>query len=391
MDTINITEKDEPSISDTNGYKQQDPEDIQIPVPWGYISVMKHLGKLWGSRDKQPILAIHGWQDNAGSFDSLAPLLSSNLPVLSIDLPGHGYSSHVPSGQFYYIFWDGVIILRKWWGPRWVQPIVALHGRQDNAGSFDTLIPLLPDDISVLCLDMPGHGLSSHYPKSQYYYVYWDGVIILRRIVKYFKWTKVKLLGHSLGGAISFLYAASYPNEVDILISLDIVSPSVRDITKTAEITGENIDKFLKYENLTLDNIPCYEYSEMMDIVVAAYNGSINEKGAEILMKRGIQASYIPKKFYFSRDPRLKVSTLGMLSLDLVLAYASKITCAYLNIRAVPGMDFEQPENYQKVLDKIKISAKKYEYHEVNGTHHVHLINPERIAPIIKNFINKIK
>lgn len=77
-----------------------------------------------------------------------------------------------------------------------------------------------------------------------------------------------------------------------------------------------------------------------------------------------------------------------MLSLDLVLAYASKIKCSYLNIRAVPGMEFEQPENYQKVLDEIKINAKKYEYHEVNGTHHVHLINPERIAPIINNFIS---
>lgn len=79
----------------------------------------------------------------------------------------------------------------KWWGPTGIQPIVALHGRQDNAGSFDTLIPLLSDDISILCLDMPGHGLSSHYPKSQYYYVYWDGVILLRRIVKYFSWNKV--------------------------------------------------------------------------------------------------------------------------------------------------------------------------------------------------------
>lgn len=68
---------------------------------------------------------------------------------------------------------------------------MALHGRQDNAGSFDKLVPLLPDDVSVLCLDMPGHGLSSHYPKSQYYYVYWDGVVLLRRIVKHFNWTKV--------------------------------------------------------------------------------------------------------------------------------------------------------------------------------------------------------
>ena len=66
-----------------------------------------------------------------------------------------------------------------------------LHGRQDNAGSFDKLIPLLPKSISVLCLDLPGHGLSSHYPEGEYYYVHWEGAICLRRIVAYFKWNKV--------------------------------------------------------------------------------------------------------------------------------------------------------------------------------------------------------
>lgn len=50
-------------------------------------------------------------------------------------------------------------------------------------------------------------------------------------------------------------------------------------------------------------------------------------------------------------------------------------------------MKFEQPENYQKVLDIIKSGARKFEYHEVIGTHHVHLNEPEKIAPIIKNFL----
>ncbi|XP_070514110.1 probable serine hydrolase isoform X3 [Cardiocondyla obscurior] len=278
----------------------------------------------------------------------------------------------------------------KWWGSNEVQPILALHGRQDNAGSFDALMPLLSDDISVLCLDMPGHGLSSHYPKSQFYYVYWDGVMFLRRIIKHFKWNKVKLLGHSLGGAISFLYAASYPDEVDSLISLDIASPSVRDVKKTAAVTGQYIDRFLNYELLTLDNVPCYEYDEMLEIVEKAYDGSITKEGAEILMKRGMQPAYQKNKYYFSRDPRLKVSLLGILSLDLVLEYASQIKCAYLNIRAVPGMKFEQPENYQKVLDIIKVGAKKFEYREVKGTHHVHLNEPEKIAPIIKDFLQDL-
>ncbi|KAK1134083.1 hypothetical protein K0M31_011868 [Melipona bicolor] len=275
----------------------------------------------------------------------------------------------------------------KWWGPIDRQPLVALHGWQDNAGTFDRLIPLLPPDLAILAIDLPGHGLSSHLSTGQFYYVFWDGLIILRRIAKYYKWNKVRLLGHSLGGAISFLYAASYPDEVEFMISLDIASPSVKDITKTPLIIGDSIDKFLKYELLQSDGIPSYSYDEVLTIVEDAYKGSITKEGAMILMKRGLRPASEPERYYFSRDPRLKVSVLGMISLDLVLAYAARIKCAYLNIRAVPGMKFDHPEYYEKILDQIKLGAKKFEYHKVEGTHHVHLNNPERIAPIINNFI----
>ena len=87
----------------------------------------------------------------------------------------------------------------------------------------------------------------------------------------------------------------------------------------------------------------------------------------------------------------VQVSSLGMLSLDLIFAYAAQIKCAYLNIKAIPGMPTEQPENYQKVLDIIKKTARIFEYHEVEGAHHVHLNNPERVAPIINQFISSLK
>ncbi|EZA46786.1 putative serine hydrolase, partial [Ooceraea biroi] len=109
-------------------------------------------------------------------------------------------------------------------------------------------------------------------------------------------------------------------------------------------------------------------------------------EAAEILMKRGMQPAHERGKYYFSRDPRLKVSFLGVLSLDLILQFASQIRCPYLNIRAIPGQTIHG-ENYGKVLEKVEEGVRRFEYHEVEGTHHVHLNEPEKVAPIINRFL----
>lgn len=54
-------------------------------------------GKWWGRTDRRPLVALHGWGDNAGSFERLASALRG-VPVLALDLPGHGLSSRVPRG-----------------------------------------------------------------------------------------------------------------------------------------------------------------------------------------------------------------------------------------------------------------------------------------------------
>lgn len=121
-------------------------------------------------------------------------------------------------------------------------------------------------------------------------------------------------MGHSLGGAISFLYASIYPDEVDFVISLDIASPCVRNIDKMVPVTGDHIDKFLKYENLTLDSMPCYEREEMIEIALNAYGNSVTRESVEILMKRGMQPAIKSGQYYFSRDSRLKASSILILS-----------------------------------------------------------------------------
>lgn len=47
----------------------------------------------WGEPGQAPVIAVHGWLDNAGSFDLLAPLLEG-CHVIALDSAGHGHSGN---------------------------------------------------------------------------------------------------------------------------------------------------------------------------------------------------------------------------------------------------------------------------------------------------------
>ena len=67
-------------------------------------------GKQWGSPNGVPTLCVHGWLDNASSFDVLAPgLLELNL--VAMDLCGHGHSEHRPQGTHYVNYYDVLDLL----------------------------------------------------------------------------------------------------------------------------------------------------------------------------------------------------------------------------------------------------------------------------------------
>ncbi len=89
----------------------------------------------------------------------------------------------------------------------------AVHGWLDNAGTFDALVPLLPPDLRIVCVDLPGHGLSDHYPPDVTYN-FLDCLPAVERLARHFGWSRFSFLGHSLGGTMAVLYAGVYPEKV---------------------------------------------------------------------------------------------------------------------------------------------------------------------------------
>ncbi|XP_047120099.1 serine hydrolase-like protein isoform X1 [Schistocerca piceifrons] len=82
--------------------------EIEIPVPWGKIAAMT-----CGDSSSHPILCLHGLLDNSASFDRLMHALSLKSHFfVSIDLPGHGKSSHLEPGTQYRFLDFLTVVLR---------------------------------------------------------------------------------------------------------------------------------------------------------------------------------------------------------------------------------------------------------------------------------------
>ena len=55
--------------------------------------------------DKPPLLALHGWLDNAGSFERMIPYWQ-DFNVIAVDLPGHGLSDkRGPDAYYHFVDW----------------------------------------------------------------------------------------------------------------------------------------------------------------------------------------------------------------------------------------------------------------------------------------------
>ena len=97
--------------------------------------------------------------------------------------------------------------------------MLCIHGGAANAHWFDFIAPGFTADYHVLSLDLRGHGDSQHVDPPSY--TYEDYAEDIHKAVDALDLRDFVLIGHSMGGAVSLMYAANYPGRVKALILVD--------------------------------------------------------------------------------------------------------------------------------------------------------------------------
>ncbi|XP_065333075.1 probable serine hydrolase [Cloeon dipterum] len=249
---------------------------------------------------------------------------------------------------------------------------------------------MLPANLPILAIDLPGHGLSSMYPVGIFHHSTED-IVALRRVVKHFQWKeKLNLMGHSLGSIYSFVYSSLFPNEVNKYIGFDNIKITANDNDKFVRQSGLEIDRFLKF----MEN-PDYRPEYTWDVIVERQKkGSMDSmtiESTKLLLQRGAYKSAKKEGYFgFRRDIRQMVSVHSRLPQEHIREMASRLRCEVLYIKFKGAKYYEDKRKVDEIVEIIKKNSKYFEYHEVEGTHHGHLNNPENVAPIVGNFLKTI-
>ncbi|MGH8013334.1 MAG: alpha/beta fold hydrolase [Candidatus Binataceae bacterium] len=99
-------------------------------------------------------------------------------------------------------------------------PLVCIHGLSGNAHNFDGLAPYLSGAYQVVALDVRGRGDSQWGQPGDY--TPGNYVSDLVSLLDQLEIERVTLIGTSMGGIISMMFAGGYPERVERLVLNDI-------------------------------------------------------------------------------------------------------------------------------------------------------------------------
>jgi len=262
------------------------------------------------------------------------------------------------------------------WNPSGKTLVFGLHGWLDNLATFETLAASMPD-VRLIAVDSPGHGHSAHLePGRAYYFI--DGLFLIDDLIEHFHLDSVNLLGHSMGGAIATIYAATQPDRVNKLLLIEALGP----VTSPVEESQSALCKALVQRRaLKNKRKPVYESFEQA-LAVRAEVSEIQPDLIKPLVERALTC--VEGGYTWRADSRLRIPSTLRMSEDQLRSILPSIKAPTLMVEAKSGL--LQAANAQYIQDRKEL-VKDLKVHLLPGGHHLHLEYPDEIGRLIQSFL----
>ena len=116
---------------------------------------------------------------------------------------------------------------------------------------------------------------------------------------------------------------------------------------------------------------------------------TVTDAAVDILLKRGLKrVSPDEDKYTFNRDVRHRMPIEYVYTHEELKKLIGEMTCPVLIVKAKRG-NFYEPEEVSRDILEVYERNPKFKYVEVEGLHHVHLNEPEVVAPRILDFLKE--
>lgn len=150
----------------------------------------------------------------------------------------------------------------------------------------------------------------------------------------------------------------------------------------------QGMDEMLQYEKKGEEGKRrVYTYEKAVERLKAA-NPELSEKSVHVLLERGLVQ--VEGGVMFSRDFRINLRNIARLTWDQCLEAQSRITASLLLILAEEGTEKKYVKPDQTEIIAALVQAYRDRNHTVvtvPGDHHIHLNNPEVVAPLVSDFL----
>ncbi|KAG0367506.1 hypothetical protein BGZ54_003766 [Gamsiella multidivaricata] len=246
---------------------------------------------------------------------------------------------------------------------------------------------LRPEPVEIVALDLAGHGLSSHRTSEDY--ALWRYAEDADQVVEQLGWQRHAIIGHSMGGAISTIYAGLYESRVTLCVLLDNFGPLTRDVEDQPQHLLEHIKEKRDLITKRLPFHPNIESACRARSQGGAYG--IQPEFARVLMARGLKPAErimedgsVAQGWTWTTDRLLTIRSAQSLTEAYSEAFMSRICCPVLAVLAEGGLlGLTEVQNERvKWIHKAKVSVEG-----VPGNHSVHMENAPLIAEKVCRWI----